>query len=382
MGDVIRPSEQAVGGSSVEPESSLFQRLLGHEQKVLTHVEEAKEANDLSHGTLKSSVRDFTSIGKEDPFLLTGIYDQAYKAQFTASASPLERQAVYKQQLVIGQAQGETILNNGLTESQYAKLRDRDAVLTDPPNHQEDWRIAPSRGIDIGGMGAAALIRAVDSANLAEEAGAQTGTDISGVEQQKQGVKDQLKDLFTAPHENQLGNALKGSGWGWGHANDYDLVEFWKHDPIDYAHLTDLIGRTADYNATQLPGMKTNLDVAEAKLDQVRGSNGSSPNLAAAQHMVDARTDALGLSTQYVAKLYRDKALMRLGEASVLEDAHSADTHSKEYISIELNDAVTALNNSSLYVHDNADAKILAAMTAKMYKSADLVPPTSFKPNP
>jgi hypothetical protein len=338
---------------------------------------------DLSHSTLKSSVSDFTAIGKEDPFLLTGIYDQAHKPQLTATSSALERQAVYKQQLVIGQAQGETILSNGLTKSQYTKMGDRNAVLTDPPNHEEDWRIAPTRGIDIGSMGAKALIGAVGSANLAEWAAVQTGTDTSGVEKQKQGIKDQLKDLFTAPHEGQIENALKGSEWGWGHTNDYNLVQFWKHDAFDYAHITDLVGRTADYNASQLPGMKTNLDAAQAKLDQVKGSNGSSIDVAAAQHMVDARTDALGLSTQYVAKLYRDKALMKLGEAQyMLENAHSGHTQSGGDISAELNDAATALNNSSKYVQGNADAKILANMTLTMYKSASLIPPTNFQPNP
>jgi hypothetical protein len=344
---------------------------------------------DLSHSTLNSSVSDFTAIGKDNPFLLTAIYDQAHKPQLTENSSVLERQQVYKQQLVISQAQGENILSNGLTKSQYEKMGNRDAALTDTKNHVEEWRIAPTRGIDIGSMGAKALIGAVGSANLAEWAASQTGTDTSGVEKQKQGIKDQLKDLFTAPHQGQIENALKGSEWGWnlfGKANqDYNLVEFWKHDAFDYAHITDLIGRTADYNASQLGGMANNLNAAQASLDALKApnSNASPTAIAAAQHMVDARNDALGLTTGYTAKLYRDKALMKMGEAQyMLENAHSGNTQEGGDIKAELDDAMTALNNSAKYAPGNADAKILASMTVTMYQSANLQPTYNFQPNP
>jgi hypothetical protein len=343
------------------------------------------DPKDLSHSTLKSSVSDFTAIGKEDPFLLTGIYDQAHQPQITATSSVLERQQVYKQQLVVSQAQGETILSNGLTKSQYEKMGNRDAKLTDPPSHKEDWRIAPTRGIDIGGMGVKALIGAVGSANLAEWAASQTGTDTSGVEKQKQGIKDQLKDVFTAPHQGEIEDALKGSEWGFGHTNDYNLVEFWKHDSFDYGHITDLIGRTADYNASLLPGAKTNLDAAQASLIAMQAPNSGASDvaIAAAKHMVDARTDALGLSTQYTAKLYRDKALMKMGEAQyMLQNAHSGNTQEGGDIKAELDDAMTALNNSSQYSPGNADAKILSDMTVTMYQSAGLVPTHNFQPNP
>jgi hypothetical protein len=352
--------------------------------KAITDV--SKDPKDISHGTLKDGVKELMNVGKDDPFLLTSIYDQAHTpaAEPKKNDSPLVMQAKYKQQLLVGQAQGETILDNGLTKSQYIKMQNRDAAIPDPPDHKEDYRIAPSQKIDIGGQATRTLIGAIGSANLLEWAASQTpGSDTSGVEKQKQDMKNQLQDLLTKPHQGQIENALKDSTWGFGKSvNDYDLVQFWKHNNDDYAHINTLIRDTANYYATVLPTMQQNLNNAQGALEQAKTNPASATDAAQKQHLFDARQDALGLTTLWVGKLYRDEALMKLGQVQyMLEDNHDGHTVDPRDITPQLQLVATALQNSQKYAPGNPDEKILESMTVKMYKAANLIPPTNFQPN-
>jgi hypothetical protein len=352
--------------------------------KAVTDI--SSNPKDISHGTLQNGVDEMKEIGKADPFLLTHIYDQAHTkgAEAQATDSPLTQQAKYKQQLILGQAQGETILDNGLTQSQYLKMQNRDVAIPDPSEHKEQYRIAPTQHIDIGGQATRTLIGAVGSANLLDWAAAKQGNNTSGVDKQKQEMKAELKDLLTGSHQGQMENAIKDSTWGFGKSvNDMDLVEFWKKNNFDYAHINTLIRDTATYYAGVLPQMQQNLTAAQSNLDQAKANPASPTDVAEKQALYNARNDALGLTTLWVGKLYRDEALMKLGQVQyMLDNAHDGHTADPRDIVPQLVLAQTAIDNSDKYAPGNPDEKILRMMTGKMYVAAKLIPPTNFQPNP
>lgn len=341
---------------------------------------------DISQGALQNGVDQMKAVGKEDSFLLTQIYDRAHTkaAQAQATDSSSAQQAKYKLQVILGQAQGETILENGLTQSQYWKMQSREVAIPDPSDHKEQYRIAPTQRIDIGGQATRTLIGAIGSANLLEWAAAKQGNDADGVEKQKQEMKDILKDLLTQPHQSQIEKALKESTWGFGKTvNDYNLVQFWKHNNSDYAHINTLIRDTANYYATMLPRMEEKLATAKEALEQAQANPASETAVAEKQALYNARKDAFGLTTLWIGKLYRDEALMKLGQAqSMIQNLHDGNTASSADIIPQLQLAATALANSDKYAPGNPDAKILGMMTATMYKAVGQDPETNSQPNP
>ena len=388
LATTLAVADLAIGVAAELTDDFIFKndKTISHSAKAITDI--ASNPSDVSRSTLKDGVSEMKETGKENPFLLTQNYDAAHSDKMAVTpqdaAGVIGAQAKYKAQMIIGQAQGETILDNGLTQSQYLKMQDRNAQVVDPSDHKEQYRIAPSERIDIGGQAARTLIGAIGSANLLEWATVKGKGSTDGIEAQKQGMKDELNDLFNKPHPHQIENALKESSWGFGKTvNDYSLVEFWKHNNFDYAHIHDTIRNNADYYAnTALPQMKTNLDKAQASLDQATQHPASDTDVAEKQKLFDARRDALGLTTAWVGKLYRDQALMKIGQIQyMLQDSHDGHTVTPDDIKPQLELVAIALANANKYAPNNPDGKQLESMTATMYEQEKLVPPTDFRPN-
>lgn len=278
--------------------------------------------NDYSHSHLHESVKRLVEQGKANPFLMTQIYDMAVSSPSFATASG-ERfdNAAYKQKslMLIKQAQGETILANGFSSSQYQKLQLPGAPVHDNAKHVEDWKLLPNEHLDIAGQGTRSLISALGSANLtAANLAAQGKTqDVNEVELQRQEIKEKLDSVFNTSHENEFDRALLFSD-NWVNyfvpsAKTYNLPQFLKAHPSEYEHIVGSVIARANTNYQLLQEYN---ELHQRSLQDLQDalSTGDERMIAQKTKLVQAREDVLHYTTAYAAKLYRDVALLKLGE--------------------------------------------------------------------
>ena len=351
--------------------------------------------SDFNQGTLNKSVQANVEQGLVDPFLMTQNYDNARSAdnQVTNNDTAFGASIKYKTMMVMEQAQGEVILQNGMTKSQFLKLEDPNAVLQDPDNkHREEWKLCPGLNLDIGGQGAKALIQSVVHADLLQSSLAQQGKsdDIGQVELQKQNVKAELDKLLNQPHTKEIESALQKNMWSSG-TNVYNLTELWDasgfmfgtaNGNADSAHLMDAIKAKADLNASQLPNYQQKVVEAQQALAAAQASNQPATVIAMNQKFVQARQDSLDLTTAYTAKLYRDQALMKLGQVqSDINKYLKGKTIPTQNLNAQLLEASQALGNAQALAPNNPDLAQLGAITGSMASTAKQIPTRSFQPN-
>jgi hypothetical protein len=86
--------------------------------------------------------------------------------------------------------------------------------------------------------------------------------------------------------------------------------------------------------------------------------------------MLEARKYALNTTIALTAKLYRDEALMELGQAQCyVQNSKNVPGESAKAISV-LGNAATALHNSELFAPGNVDCAQLGADTTAVYQAA------------
>ena len=349
--------------------------------------------DDFSQSTLNKSVQENVKQGMVDPFFLTQHYDNARSLTVTDDDDAFAASIKYKTMMVMEQAQGEVVLNNGMTKSQFLKMQDPKAKLLDPDNkHREEWKLCPNERIDIGGQGAKALIQSVIHADLLQSSLAEQGKtdDIAQVELQKKSVKAELDNLFNQPHPKEMENALQKNMWVNG-SNKYNLTEMWEasgfmfgtaNGNFDYAHLMDTIKAKADLNEKRLPNLQQSLDNAQQELAAAKASNQPASKIAMNQKRVQASQDELDLTTAYIAKLYRDQALMKLGQVqSDINKYRNGKTIAAESLNAQLLEASKALGNAQRLAPNNRDLAQLGAITGSMSNTAKQISTRSFQPN-
>lgn len=343
--------------------SEISADLTHREDKTLQNMQNTMKSilnspHDYGHSHIQDSVKQLVEQGKADPFLLTQIYDMAVSSPSFATVNG-ERfdDAAYKTKMlmIIQQAQGETVLANGFTASQYQKLQLPGAPVHDNAKHLEDWKLLPDEHLDIAGQGLRALISALGSANLTEANLAAQGKtqDVNEVDQQRQEIKQKLDSFFNTSHENEIDRALHFSD-NWlnyfvPRAKTYNLPQFCKGHTFEYAHLTNSVVSRANTNLQLLEEFR---DLHQRSLQELQDAQLTGDERLNAQRtkFVQAREDALNYTTAYTAKLYRDVALLKLGEVQ------NPDIN---YQSERLQEADQALECAAQLAPDNADLRCL-----------------------
>jgi hypothetical protein len=338
----------------------------------------ASHAQDRSQSTMASDVQWLEDIGRNDPYGLTNIFDNEHKKELLpALNSSLDDKAKnLRNQMVIGEALGETILSHGLTTSQYSKMMNPTAPLDVPMDRKEEFQIAPSEHIDIGGRAVRGLMGAIGSANLLEATLAHkpsvNAEEIDAVEKRKQVMVEEVDHLLNDFHGKNFEGVLKDDGQYsmLKPINEYDLTEFWKHDPDKYSHLYKKIRETAQDYYEHLPRMQEALNAAQSAVDDDRASPLSNTSSLAHEKMLEARKYAFNTTAALTGKLYRDEALMELAQAEcyVADSGKIAGESAKAVAVLGL--AATALHNSELFAPGNADCTLLGADITVVYHAA------------
>jgi hypothetical protein len=334
-------------------------------------------AQDRSQSTMASDVQWLKDIGRKDPYGLTDIFDAAHKRESLPTPdSPLEYKAEkFRNQMVIGEALGETILSHGLTTSQYSKLMNPKAPLDVPTDRKEEFQIAQAERIDIGGRGVLTLMGAIGSANMLENTLAQKpsvkGEEIDAVEQQKKVMVEEVDHLLNDSHWKNFESVLKNENYSiFKPANQYNLIQFWKHDPDKYSHLYTKIRETAGDYSEHIPRMQEALDAAQAAVDSEKANPQPDTSLLASEKLLEARRYALATTTALTAKLYRDEALMEVAQAQCyVQDSGNVPGESAKAIAV-LRNAATALHNSEQFAPENVDCAQLGRNTNAVYQAA------------
>jgi hypothetical protein len=350
-----------------------------HESASGNHIADrlASHAHDLSQTTMASDVQWLKDIGRNDPYSLTNIYDDAHKRESLPTAnSPLDYSAEkYRGQMVIGEAHGETILSQGLTTSQYSKLMNPKAPLEAPIDRNEKFHVGKPEQIDIGGRGVLALIGGIQSANLLENTLAQKPSvnteEIDAVEKQKKVMVEEVDHLLNDSHATNFESILKDEKFSmFKPTNEYNLIQFWQYDADKYSHTYMKIRETARDYSSKIPRMQDALNSAQAVVDNAKANPQSSASLLASEKMLEARKFALHCTTALTAKLYRDEALMELAQAKYyVQESGNVPGESAKAIMV-LGNAATALHNSELFAPGNRDCAQLGADTTVVYQAA------------
>jgi hypothetical protein len=314
----------------------------------------AKHGLDFSEAAFDEDVAAFKQLGDADIFELSYLFDNylyrypllAYKFEttkgsFNVSRPPKpNRLLMYRAQVVLAYAQGEALLDQGLTASQALRL-DRLAANyatspdglpdqitdseTDNEKHQEAWRLAPGPDLhlDIGGRAASAFLAAVRNADeLKGELLSTQGKDpnvqekIAAVEQERRKILKRVDEIL-GDADRRTGfvralNRISGlSSWLPGsfkyRDTDYDVVGFWRAKIYEFARTTAAIQKVANREQQRL------VDITNA---MERNQNVAADVPPPAANQIEKLTTAYKYEKKYVAKLYRDLAFMRLAEVT------------------------------------------------------------------
>jgi hypothetical protein len=289
---------------------------------------------DFSYFRLRDNWQGLAAEGIKDPFLMTQKYDEDTRGLQPKNGEPAMVFAYkLKQLMTTEQAQGETIIANGMSSSQFLKLQNPDKPLLDNHKHQEDWRIGAGTDLDIASRGSKPLIEALDHADRAEGVLNAMGksNDAAGVEQNRQDIKNRLDSLFNDSHAQQIVDVLQRTSWlpdwfkNWnGGASTYNLTQFHDAYASDYSHLYDAVVQNAKTNEALLPKMQAAVSSEQERLDDFN-KKGNKPMVAMEEKFVQARQDMLHYSTERTAKVYRDAALLKLGFVQSNLDSGSTD---------------------------------------------------------
>jgi hypothetical protein len=344
------------------------------------------DPNDYSHSSLRDKVQGLVDQGKKDPFLMTQNFDtittspnmKVTQADNTATAA-----LKYKDLMIVQQAQGETILANGMSKSQYLKMQSPNSPIQDNEHHREDWVLCPDSNLDIASQGSRALIQALGSANLTEAFLARQGStgDANQVDKQRADIKAQLDQVFNSSHGQQLVDALTKTSWLKEGDNTYNLPQLWEHNNSDYLHMYDMVASKAQLNAQRLGTYQQALDGENQRLQAARQS-GDQGQIAMETKFVQSRQDALTYNTAYTAKLFRDAALLKLGETqSILNIASQGKVTNTDDINGQLQLAKQNLAYAANIAANNPDLQQLNAIYVKMAQRAATIVTPSYQPN-
>jgi hypothetical protein len=267
--------------------------------------------------------------------------------------------------LILAEAEGKMFLNQGLTQTQMKRMYGKytphgigDGFMGMKPE------IAPGMEADLTGQALRDTLFASTMCEITErnlklaqsqqQAGHDTPgfkkvtqDDIDQMEAEKKKLNDTMKSMLrdgpdAKPHD--IEGIVDGS-YGVFHQNSYSLAQFATHDQETYPHLIDALqNKIADAQATWLPNQRAlglNADLAQ----------------------------------KYVAKLCRDAAMMRLGEA-IYQNDHKANGEAKVTMAGNFgpptNDPNSWKNVNSMiamaraYDPDNVDLKALEAYKVKV----------------
>jgi hypothetical protein len=385
----------AVGAISEITHASLFQNDSIRPDLTAALTSISTSGTDVSQSTLNALVNNVKKQGERDPLLMTDTYATTLPlVTVRPTDSPAFVFSKSKQQLVLDQAQGEIILENGLTSSQYQNMA-HDIGTADNPNHHEAWRLAPTDHLDIGAQGTRTLIRAMGAANdlevsIAQGAVSPGGPDqiaanIAQIEQQKAIIKKELDQQLHASHAAQINDALLNNDtYGffthnrWISNNDYNLVEG-ANGAVDYRPVEDEILLLAQKAQTISQADQALLQAAQTSLQSAQANPSDAQNILVQQEKVQMFSDGVNLTTAYTAKLYRDEALMELGQVQAdVERANQNKNTNKVDDLTRLKLAVGALQNAAKIDNSNPDIATLKNIIVGLQNSVQQMPDASF----
>jgi hypothetical protein len=229
--------------------------------------------------------------------------------------------------MALSEALGDTTLKSGLTDDTRKDLMGKYFKQTsDEKPESNDMVIAPNQGdLDLTGRAARSYMTAIQTADVTivnmKNAQADktdttgnhvTNADIQAVADERAKIIKEMSDkiLRSSPgaDAHDIKDIVEGTG-GWGpfNTNGFKLTDYAKHDPNAYKHTVDALENKA-YAARDkwLP-------------DQAKGTD---PELA----------------NQYVAKMFRDSAVMRLGFMNYLltsQDSYSTAPAGKDVVQMK-----------------------------------------------
>lgn len=342
--------------------------------------------NDYSHSSLRDKVQELADQGKKDPFLMTQIYDTTTSSpNLKITNADNTEVAAYKskQLMIVQQAQGETILANGMSKSQYLKMQDPSAPITDNQDHQEEWRLGVGTQLDIASQGSRALIQALGSANLTEAFLAAQGKNDAAnqVDKQRKDIKQELDQVFDASHARDIVAALNKDSWLSQGTNSYNLPLFWNHNNSDYDHMYHMVLDKANKNQALLATHQANLQAEQQRLQQAQAA-GDQAKIAMETKFVQAREDAVKYNTAYTAKLYRDAAFLKLGQTQSMFNVNAeGKVVNTDDLNGQLQLAEQALQGAAALAQNNADLQQLQSIYTSMTQKAATISTPNYQPN-